>query len=108
MPQRLSVTYCYLEQKIDQFLTGDQFGFTKGRGSREAIFALRLIVEKWLEKRTYLGLTDTEKAFKNIKWFEIFQVLWKIGVQYKDRRFIWNLYKNQAVTETGNEREALH
>ena len=34
-----------IEYKVEALLTEDQFGFRRGRGTREAILALRLILE---------------------------------------------------------------
>jgi hypothetical protein len=37
-----------MEQKMEEFLHEDQFGFRRSKGTKEAILALRLIIEKRL------------------------------------------------------------
>lgn len=44
---------------------------------------------------TDLAFIDIEKAFDNINWEILFTVMQKIGMDFKDRRCVHNLYKNQ-------------
>jgi len=57
-----------MERVIDEFLTEDQFGFGRGKGTRKAILALRQVIEKQNRKRktTYIAFVDLEKAFDNV------------------------------------------
>jgi len=57
-----------MEKKIEDTLLEDQFGFTKNRGTREAILALRLIIEKRIrkDKSTFITFVDIEKTFDNV------------------------------------------
>jgi hypothetical protein len=91
-------------------LAEDQFGFQRSKGTREAILALRIILEKIIDrnKKIYMAFVDLEKAFDNVDWNRMFEILKKIGVKYKDRRIIHSLYKNQmAVVKCGRiEKEA--
>ena len=45
-----------------------QFGFMPGRGTIDAIFIVRQLQEKYLEKKKklYLALADLEKAFDRV------------------------------------------
>jgi hypothetical protein len=54
-----------------------------------------------------MAFVDLEKAFDNMDWNRMFEILKKI-VKYKDRRIIHSLYKNQmAVVKCGGiEKEA--
>uniref|UniRef100_A0A8D9A6I6 Craniofacial development protein 2 n=1 Tax=Cacopsylla melanoneura TaxID=428564 RepID=A0A8D9A6I6_9HEMI len=94
-----------IEDKIEATLTDDQFGFRKGKGTRDAMLALRMILEKQLKKKnrdTYIAFIDLEKAFDKVEWKKLFEILKDIGLNFKDRRIIWNLYKNEtAVYECG-------
>ncbi|VVC34843.1 Endonuclease/exonuclease/phosphatase,Reverse transcriptase domain [Cinara cedri] len=56
-----------MEYKIEAILSEDQFGFRKNMGTREAILALRIIIEKRIrkDKPTYIAFVDVEKAFDN-------------------------------------------
>ena len=39
-----------------------------------------------------------EKAFDRVHWPKLMEVLAKIGVDYRDRKMIWNLYMNQTAS----------
>ena len=97
-----------IEYLSENYLSEDQFGFRKNKGTREAILALRLITAKRTSagKKTAIAFIDLEKAFDNVNWRIIFQILERLGVKYRDRRVLYNLYKEQvAIVEIGNERE---
>lgn len=55
---------------IDERNYKNQFGFRSGRGTREAIFSLRQILERRLkiDKSMYLAFVDLEKAFEKVNW----------------------------------------
>ena len=91
-----------MEGAIEEALGEDQFGFRRNKGTREAVLGLRLITEKVIarEKKLYIGFVDLEKAFDNIRWEKLFEILKKAGITYRDRRVIHALYKEQqAVME---------
>lgn len=79
-----------MEQVIEGLLTEDQFGFRRGKGTREVILALRQVMKKQNRKMktTYIAFVDLEKAFVNVKWKTIFNTLKRVGITYKDRRII--------------------
>jgi hypothetical protein len=80
-------------------LAEGQFGFQRSKGTREAILALRLVLEKRIDrnKKTYMAFVNLEKASDNVEWNRMFEILKKIGMKYKDRRIIHSLYKNQRA-----------
>ncbi len=88
-----------IQSKVEENIGEDQFGFRKGKGTREAILSLRIILEKRLKKglNTYVAFVDLEKAFDNVEWTRMFKVLKEIGIKFKERRAIWNLYKEQKA-----------
>lgn len=97
-----------IEKNIDENLNCDQFGFRNGRGTREAILALRIITEESLRvnKPVFIAFVDLQKAFDNVNWNIMMKILEEIGLNFKDRRIIFNLYKNQkAYIELGEESE---
>jgi hypothetical protein len=49
-----------MEYKIEAILLEDQFGFRKNMGTREAILALRIIIEIRIrkDKPTYIAFVD--------------------------------------------------
>uniref|UniRef100_A0A8D8R4I6 Craniofacial development protein 2 n=1 Tax=Cacopsylla melanoneura TaxID=428564 RepID=A0A8D8R4I6_9HEMI len=97
-----------IQDKIDLQLDDDQFGFRNGRGTREAILALRLITEECMRvnKPVYIAFVDLQKAFDNVNWNLMMEILKDSNVTFKDRRIISNLYKNQrAYIEINKESE---
>ena len=85
--------------EADKGLGEDQFGFRKGRGTRDAIGALRMLTERSLEygQEVYICFVDYEKAFDRVDWRKLMNALRRRGVDWKDRRLIGNLYMGQTV-----------
>jgi len=86
-----------LKGKIEDQLGKEQFGFRRERGTREAI--LRLIIERRLDMNlpTYITFIGLEKAFDKVDWFLLFGTLKRRGIDWKYRRIILRLYKDQAT-----------
>uniref|UniRef100_A0A8D8VCQ7 Reverse transcriptase domain-containing protein n=1 Tax=Cacopsylla melanoneura TaxID=428564 RepID=A0A8D8VCQ7_9HEMI len=82
-----------------------------GRGTREAILSLRQILEKRIEinENTYIAFVDLEKAFVKVDWKLLFESLKNAGLDWRDRKLILNLYKNQTtlIDVNGGKREAV-
>ncbi|HCF9438095.1 TPA: reverse transcriptase family protein, partial [Pseudomonas aeruginosa] len=78
------IIYRRMEKLVEADLGEDQFGFRRNVGTREAILTLRLILEDRLRKGkpTFLAFVDLEKAFDNVDWNKLFQVLKQAGVKY--------------------------
>ena len=97
----LKVVTKRLQAKADAigFLGEDQFGFRKGRGTREAIGSLRVLTERRLQfgQAVYVCFVDYEKAFDRVDWQKLMEALTRLGVDWRDRRLIANLYMGQAV-----------
>jgi hypothetical protein len=58
------------EKEIEYLLGEDQFGFRKGKGTRDAIGMLRIILERTLDigEEIYICFIDWRKAFYCVKW----------------------------------------
>lgn len=94
------------EKILENSLSEDQFGFRKRTGTREAILSLRLLVEKQIakNKKKYIAFVDLEKAFDNVLWPKMFQILKQAGLKYKDRRILFKTYQNEiALMKMKNE-----
>ena len=68
----------WIEKKVDENLTENQFGFRKKRGTREAILCLWNIVEKSLtvNKKVYIAfVVDFLKTFDNVNWNVMMKIL---------------------------------
>jgi hypothetical protein len=86
--------------KVDQQIGEEQFGFRKGRGTRDAIGVLRSIGERYNEKgkNVHVCFIDLEKAFDRVDWEKLLEILKRKGIDWKDRRLIRNLYLKQEIT----------
>jgi len=77
----------------------DQFGFRKGKGTRDAIATLRVLGERRLQRGKYLCIcfVDYEKAFDRVDWRKMMWMLKDIGVDWRDRNLIAKLYLGQRA-----------
>ena len=68
----------------------DQFGFRRGKGTREAIGSLRILAERCMEqgKKLHICFVDYEKAFDRGDWTILMDVLKRLGVDWRDRRLL--------------------
>src|SRR3984885_9688321 len=85
--------------EADGCIGDDQFGFRKGRGTRDAIGALRKLTERSLEhdREMFICFVDYEKAFDRVDWRKLMTILRRMGVDWRDRRLIGNLYMGQRI-----------
>ena len=88
-----------LRGKINERVLEEPYGFRKGKGTTNAIFALRMITERSAEmqKTVFLCFMDFEKAFDSVKHEELIKILEGTGMDGKDTRLISNLYWNQKA-----------
>ena len=88
-----------LEGKANEYIGRNQFGFRRGCGTREAIGVLRTLCERNIEfnNEIYICFVDFEKAFDRVNWRLLMDTLKKIGVDWRDRRMIRQLYLNQSA-----------
>ena len=89
-----------LERIAEGYISPNQFGFRKEKGTREAIGILKSICERSLEfgNNVYTCFVDLEKAFDRVDWKLLLDTLTEIGVDWRDRRMIRNLYLKQTAT----------
>ena len=76
-----------------------QFGFRKGVGTREANGTMKMLRERSLEygNDVYICFVDFEKAFDRVNWGKMMEILKRIGVDWRDRRLVINLYMSQEA-----------
>ena len=96
-----------ITSKADEYVGEDQYGFRRGSGTSEAIAAMRIICERSLEhdQEVNICFVDFEKAFDRIRWDKLMEILKKIGVDWRERRLIKELYMGQVVAIRTNEGE---
>ena len=85
-------------------ISEEQFGFMPDKGTRNAIFILRMITERCVEmqKDVYVCFIDYTKAFGKVKHVTLFEMLQEMDVNGKDLELIKNLYwQQQAAVRIG-------
>ena len=81
-------------------------GFRKGKGTRDAIFQLRMVGERALQmgKQLFLCFVDYQKAFDRVSHDKLVEVLERAEIPELERRLIINLYWDQkAKIRVGKE-----
>jgi hypothetical protein len=75
-------------------LEEEQFGFRKNSETREAIFCIRMIIEKYITVIMPIDscFLDYTKAFDRVRYEQLVQCLKDIHVDNADIRLICNLY----------------
>ena len=87
------------EMKIDQEISSNQSGFRPRMGTREGVFNLRTIMERYLEfrKDVYICFIDYEKTFDRVYHERIMNCLDRIEMDDKDKRLISTIYWEQKA-----------
>ena len=96
-----------LKSKVEETTNEAQFGFRRRKGTRNAIFLLRMIMERAIEKQKdlYMCFVDFEKAFDRVRRELLIDRLRRIGAVEADVRLLTNLYWEQkAVVKIGDDR----
>ena len=96
-----------MESKIEEVIEEDQFGFRKGKGTRDAIGLMRIISERVLDvkEEMFLYFIDWQKAFDRVDWTKLMEILRNIEVNWRERRLIRNLHMGQRVKLRLNQGE---
>ena len=109
-----------IEQRIrnETAISEDQFGFMPGRGTVDAIFALRQTMEKYAERQRELHLffIDLEKAYDRVPRQEVWRCMREKGVSEKYVKIVQDMYagvttqvkSTAGTTEQFNVRVGLH
>ena len=74
-----------------------QYGFMPDKGTRNAIFTLRMLSERSIQhqQNIYICFIDYRKAFDRVRHKRLFKMLKDVGLDEKDQRIIYNLYHLQ-------------
>jgi hypothetical protein len=88
-----------IQRKLENALREDQFGFRRGKGSRDAVGMLRIISERTLviDEELCACFIDWQKAFDRVNWTKLKQILKGTGIDWRERRLISKLYMEQSV-----------
>jgi len=79
-----------IERKIEDVLGEDQFGFRRGKVTRDANGMMRIIAERTLEidEELFVCFIDWQKAFDHVNWTKLMQILKRTGIDWRERRLI--------------------
>ena len=88
-----------MRNKLLPEISAAQFGFMANRGTKNAIFALKTLMERSIEvqKDLYLCFIDYSKAFDKVRHSDLFDILNGLDVDGKDLRILRNLYWEQEA-----------
>ena len=88
-----------IRNKVYTEIADNQCGFIEGKGTANAIYILRQIIERTLEvnKDLYVCFIDYTKAFDRVRHEEIITILQQLNIDGKDLRIIKNIYWEQKA-----------
>ena len=88
-----------VRRKTQPEIADVQFGFVKGKGTRNAIFALRILAERCIEVQQdlFLCFIDYTKAFDKVRHEDLITLFDSLDIDGKDLRLIRNLYWEQTA-----------
>jgi hypothetical protein len=83
----------------DVLLREDNFGFRRGKLTRDAIWMLRIISEGTLdiEEEMCRCFIDWQREFGRVKWTKLLHILKVTGVDWHGRKLITKLYMDQNM-----------
>ena len=86
-----------LENILETEVNKTQAGFRKGRGTRDHIFNLRNIIEKFreIDEDLHICFIDYSKAFDCVIHKHLWKTLRDMGIHNNIVKFIVNLYAGQ-------------
>ena len=84
---------------FEEEISDAQSGFINGKGTREGIFTLHTINERYtdLNRDVFTCFIDYEKAFDKVNHKKMVECLINVGLRGKEIRFIRNLYWEQKA-----------
>lgn len=100
----LKIIHNRICMKLEEELSDTQFGFRDALGTREALFAYNVSVQRCLDvnQPVYACFLDYNKAFDKVRHDRLIEILTKKNLDTRDVRIINNLYYNQtAVVRDG-------
>ncbi|GFN80048.1 endonuclease-reverse transcriptase [Plakobranchus ocellatus] len=95
----LNIIMLRIRNKIKPEITEEQCGFVEDKGTSNAIYILRTLIERALEvqKDVYLCFINYTKAFDRVRHDEIITQLKQLNIDGKDLRIIKTMYCEQTA-----------
>ena len=88
-----------MKAKLDSEISIEQAGFRPGRGTRDQIFNLKMLIEKYREfnRPLYMTFIDYRKAFDSVNHNRLWKIMYDMGFSTHLIRLIKNLYETQKA-----------
>ena len=104
----LKIIHARLYKRCEDQMGESQFGFRNGIGTREALFAIQVLIQRCRDMNcdAHVCFIDYAKAFDRCQHETMVKILHEMGLDGKDIRIIANLYWNQRATITVENRES--
>lgn len=95
----LRIIHTRMYRKCEAEITDTQFGFRNGFGTREALQAFGILVQRCqdVNKDVYACYIDYSKAFDNVRHEKLINILTGMDIDYRDIRIVSNLYWGQTA-----------
>ena len=89
-----------IQRKTEQELPDEQAGFRPGRGTRDQIINLRVLMAKLLEHNQplYVCFIDFQKAFDSVQHEKLWWTMLDMGYPPHLVNLLANLYKSQRAS----------
>ena len=86
-----------VRKKIQPEIGEKQCGFVEGKGTVNAVYLLRTLIERSIEvnKDLHLCFIDYTKAFDNVRHVKMLNMLADLQIDGKDLRLVTNIYWKQ-------------
>ena len=96
----LKIIHRRIRRKCEQDVSELQMGFRDGLGTREALFALSVLLQKCRDQQreVYLCFIDYTKAFDCVDHTTLLELLQRKGVDAQDLKIVQNLYEQQVAS----------
>ncbi|KAI5752582.1 hypothetical protein M8J77_018365 [Diaphorina citri] len=96
----LKVIHRRIYQKLEENISDTQFGFRNGFGTREALFAYKVMMQRCMDvnQNVYACFIDYNKAFDKVRHGQLIEILKRKQIDSRDIRIIANLYFNQNAS----------
>ena len=90
----------WLEQKLEEGISDTQAGFRRGRGTRDQVFALKIVIQKFREfyvdtSGIYVTFVDYAKAFDSVIHSRLWSTMRNMGFPGHIIGLLESLYENQ-------------
>ena len=91
--------------RLRQYLSEEQTEFRAGRGTRDALFIMQVMIEKLIDlehKELYLIFIDYSKAFDKVDHGRLFDIMLDMGIPRHLVELVAGLYNNQEAAVRWN------